>query len=666
MMRKNGQVVFTLMLKKSPVRTVFRNDRSWHIESKDQTMADVITHNLNKILPRHMGDILTYLDYGTAFFELVWKNTTMKELGLRRSDSGNNVAVLKKLNAVYPATIEQILVKSNGSFNGFTQRVSGTKGPFVKVPADQSLIFTHDGYFRNKWGNSYLTPMFPFWYWYEVVWRLFLRYMERMATPVVVGKAPQTHKVVDSAGNLVDAMDKALEIAGDVGYSNAVAVPSDVDENGNPLWVIDYLVSPAGSENVFIRALEELGTMIIRSGLMADRVATQESSTGSYNMSSIHYIVTQLHNEWILDDIVYHLNEYLLWKYEYYNKGIRDSGTCMITEGLDIEEKTRLFQLLMKLADSKHPDLERIDVEKSLAVSNIPVKSEEAFRKAQEDKLTRMVEVQEIMAKSKTFPQDDKDSGKTTDKKKAEQSLSAFTHSLATSSGSLPVLVTEQTLNEMADRGIGIETGSYTKVFPGVSLENNNGLTDEELEEIREVIFAELGIDDKNFDDETKAALWAAILRELLGEGEEFDAADFTEIELDLKSFFKKIIAGAKKIFRKVYKTVTGKEYKSRGERWKETVRRAEKEYSVKAGEVIITKDGRAWRSEDHPRDEAGRWAKKGAAAEEEVEEPGWKKAIGDLFKKKGKDTGINEELLRSFFVMSNTLALFPKSKEKI
>lgn len=639
LMRQNGQVVFTLTLKKAPVRTIFRNERSWHVESKDNELAEVSEGNLRHILPRAMPDILSMLDYGSSFFEMIWKYASLKELGLRRS-SNKTYAVLEGLDSVYPGTVRKIRRK-NGRFNGFVQDTGGVKGE-VSVPVEQALLFTYNGLFRNKWGESYLLPMFAFWYWYEVVWRMFLRYMERTSTPVVLGRAPQSHRVEDSSGHLVDAMDKAFEIALEVSTSNAAVLPSDKDDSGEFLWTLEYL-QDNNRVNAFIDALELLGTMIIRSGLLADRVATQEREVGSYNIASIHYIMTQLHNEWILDDIVRTANDYLLPKFSLYNRGsLTASALHLVTEGLDIEEKGRLFQLLMKLSDAKHPDLQRVDVVRSLEIQNVPVKSLEDFERDEKDALARSIEkmkaVQEVQAKDKPeFPQDKKKGGgnKQNDRQRAEQSMSAFVQALVDSGGAVPALITEGTVNALADRGIGVEIGEYKRIYPSVLLsdeeeEDDEDITEGEWEQIKEELLSQLDLPE-DVDEATKNAIWLLVLQGMLEDAEALELPEEVVItlgeyagavDLGIADWIKGVVNKAKGLINKVVKAVTGKIADWKEKRWQRSAQRqyskAKKEGKLLPGGYIITKDGRVWRPGDHPRDEAGRFTEKGTGEEKE------------------------------------------------
>ena len=443
LMKQNGQVMFATMLKKAPVRTVFRNSNSWRIDSREKSFAERVTANMELIFPSIIDDIMTCMEYGVAFGEMRWHNIKPEQIGLH----GNaRFTALRAIDFCYPETIQKINRDSKYKFNGFQQKT--TRNGYYDVPRDQALVVTYDKVFRNMWGRSYYRPMHVAWYWYEIVWRCFLRFLERQATPVVRVKAPQRSQVELKDGTIVSAMDHALVLAADIAKSNSVAVPSDVDaDSGKPLWELDYLASENRS-SIFINALEVLGTQILRAGLLADRVATQESATGSYNIASVHYIMTRLDDERILDALLGQLNEFLFPKFSLYNYGANGPSLLMKTEGLDIEEKQRIFQLLLKMADAKHPDLQRIDIARTLDIENVPMMSDEEFKKFKEEQqkeAEEKVKMQQaaMAAKPKGTPFPEKG-----DK---QQALENLVHvQVALSSGSkVPVYVTTDALEQL-------------------------------------------------------------------------------------------------------------------------------------------------------------------------------------------------------------------------
>ena len=389
LMLECGAVVFPLTMIISPIISIAGNPRAWEIECENKKLNAILTENLKRIWPKRIEDMLTALEYGLAVFEIVGETTTAGEYGITQRGIPKNtpVSVIKDLNSCYPGSIS-LELDDKGHLEGFTQR---TKSKEVKIPLSQTFIITYGGNFRNKNGISILQPCFVFWYWYEIVWRAFLKYQQRSGSPKVLCKAPQRTKVVMPNGELRDAMAVALDIAMSVSQSDAVAIPSDKDpETGRELWSLEYLKDDKRGDQ-FINALHELSTLIMRSLMFADRALTQDTNVGSYNLGGIHRDASSLNIERILRIIVNHINEYLIPKVVQWN--IPQSQTTrarLITGGLDQQQLNRIFELAKLLINSKQPDiLDWIDSRSMLSVQGIPMKTEEEFRRAQEEREKR-------------------------------------------------------------------------------------------------------------------------------------------------------------------------------------------------------------------------------------------------------------------------------------
>jgi len=400
-MLKCGAVLFVMEMKLAAIMSVWRNDRSWSVESPDEELKSVIEANLRRVLPRMMLDVTrSSLTYGASFSELVWEMRTKYELGISDTAGGKEYAVARVPKSCNPSTIDSIKINEDGSFNGFVQKprltLLGSSMSEIHVPADQALVIPYNGKFRNLWGESYLKPLYPIWFWYEVAMRAWVRFMERQGTPVAVCYAPSRAQVRRPGTNtLVDAMTWGLTIAGNISKSNAAVLPSDVHpETGAALWRLEYL-SSGDKGDVFTSAMEILTQMMIRAGLSADRSLTQSSGgTGSYNIGEIHNAATQGHNELILIEQLAYMNEYFVGKYAQYNSGENGPPAWIVTEGLDPSEKERIFKLLNIGGNSAsfQDALMRIDWKSVYEVSNIPTLSDDEFaliKKEMEDQAKR-------------------------------------------------------------------------------------------------------------------------------------------------------------------------------------------------------------------------------------------------------------------------------------
>jgi hypothetical protein len=196
-----------------------------------------------------------------------------------------------------------------------------------------------------------------------------------------------------------------MQIASNVARSNAVVIPSDKDEQGNPLWELSYLNSSERSQP-FLDILELLTQMILRAGLSADRALSQSSGgVGSYSIGEVHKEATALHNELILTQWVHYLNTYFLPLYSLYNRGQNGPSIHIETQGLDPTDRTNLTTLLgVSQSMQSFQDIGfRIDWESLLTVNNIPLKSQEeadsAKKKLEEESLKKQEDMLGMQSK---------------------------------------------------------------------------------------------------------------------------------------------------------------------------------------------------------------------------------------------------------------------------
>lgn len=411
MMLRSGPVIFSMEMKRAQVFKVFSEGR-FKVESPDKELAEVANAALKFIMPKMAMDFtFSAFAYGVSFQEEIWENKTKYELGMSTSSNAKSPFTVPRVpNSVKPTTVPHIRRTPVGNhFNGFVQDKPGTSAMSgidgIIVDRDAALVIPLNEHFRNLWGESFLKPLYPIWLWYEITLRTMARYMERMAMPVTVAKAPSRSSVlIEGQTRPVRAMDLALALAGNVSKSNAVAIPSDRDEQGNPLWELSYLTADEKGQ-AFIQVLEFLQQEMIRAGLSADRSLSQSSGgTGSYNIGELHAQASSLTSEMILQQFVFYLNLYFMPSFSLYNRGRNGPPIWLKTQAIDLAERALLMQLIGVAgnAPAGQEFFWMIDWEMLGGISNIPMLTPEQIderkKKIQDEQMDKMEQQQKIMA----------------------------------------------------------------------------------------------------------------------------------------------------------------------------------------------------------------------------------------------------------------------------
>lgn len=406
LMLKNGSVIFAMMMKLAQIVSVFSEGR-YKVECPDKEIEEVAMASLKYIMPKMAYDFCySALAFGTSFQEETWEWRSKYELGLSKSRSAGTMFQVPKVpNSVHPKTINHIIRDSKGKFDGFAQQkqVWSTKGQFNIVNRDAALVIPYNEHFRNLWGESFLTAVYPLWIWYEIVLRTMARYLERQAMPVTVGRAPMRGTVnVNGKTEPVGAMDLILSVATNVAKSNAVAIPSDRDpETKEYLFDISYLVS-AERGGEFIKALEFLGQEMIKAGLSADRSLTQSSGgVGSYNIGEVHAEASAMSALMIELQLLFYLNRYFMPGYSLYNRGVGGPPIWLRTQSIDQRDRQLLMSLVSVAGNSTGGQefFDMIDFRTMGNTSNIPILSEADVKKRVEERQQQSLDNQEAQQK---------------------------------------------------------------------------------------------------------------------------------------------------------------------------------------------------------------------------------------------------------------------------
>lgn len=379
-LRKSGPVVFAMEMKRARLLSVFADGR-YVVDSPDKELAEVAMAGLRQVLPRIANDF-TYSSFvwGVSFQEQMWQRKSKYELGLSSSKSGVKQFIVPKVFAsVSPMSVTKIF-REKGRFNGFEQQPLGVghKDP-VKLTAQESLVIPYREEFRRLWGPSFLEPLYPLWITYERVLRAMIRYMDRMAVPIVVGKAPaKGMSTIPGSTTTVKNLQYALTLALSLAKSNAVAIPSDVDESGIPLWSLEYLTSESRQQS-FIDVLEFLTQEMVRAALSADRSLSQSSGgVGSYNIGEIHAEASSAAAEMLLINFVHYINKYFMPYFGLYNRGTQAPPIYLKTQPVTTREQAILMTLLQQGASSPAGTdfFNAVDWRALAEVSNIPIMAE--------------------------------------------------------------------------------------------------------------------------------------------------------------------------------------------------------------------------------------------------------------------------------------------------
>lgn len=395
-MNEIGICQFILNMKLAPAIAPFRDENGWMFVSPDKELAEVATAGMRQTLPRFAIDFgRTSMENGHAPFEQTYYRANKYQLGLSKSRSAGTEFTLPGLpRAINPERLRHIdRDKNTGEFMGFTvsqpffpsdlKSTSKTQADGLPLSRREALIITYQEQYRNLYGHSFYESLYPLAAMYEVAMRAMMRYIDRVATPVVVAEGPFDIDVtvpVNGVMTKMSAMEAALLAAVQASISNAVVIPANTDpETKEKLFSIYYLEAKGGALQSFIDALEHISQDMFRAGMAADRALTQTSGgVGSYNIGEVHQNFTLVHSDMILTQWVWALNQYWFPYISEYNRGTNGPPLTLVVQLLDPRRREAFSNMLNAMRD--HPAFKELgywaDWKQFARTNNVPIMSE--------------------------------------------------------------------------------------------------------------------------------------------------------------------------------------------------------------------------------------------------------------------------------------------------
>ncbi|TXH55076.1 MAG: DUF935 family protein [Desulfurellales bacterium] len=247
-MRHDDQVKAAISFKKDLVISP-----GWHIKCESQEIKEQIEQNLREGLRASfddtLRDILSSFEYGFSLSEILYK----------RGDSG--LIEVKDIKTRPPHTFEFHL-NTKGDVEKIIQNADDTIGTFKP---DYFLHYIYQPEFGNPYGQSDLRAAFQAWKAKKFFFRFWAMYVERFASPTVVGEYPENFDKSKIA--------QVQTVLQTIQNSTTIVVPEGTK--------IDFKMPNRDSSNIYENGVTMLNTMIARAILMPDLLGVSGGQTDS-------------------------------------------------------------------------------------------------------------------------------------------------------------------------------------------------------------------------------------------------------------------------------------------------------------------------------------------------------------------------------------------------
>lgn len=348
-MRGNPTVALARIAATAPVRAA-----EWTLQADADAPAErveFIRSQLQALWPMLVKDILYALDYGFQAFEKVF------EL------QGGRL-VYRKIKPLAPQRTEILVDEATGAFAGLRQ------GDVV-LPAEKCFLFTYDGEAGNFYGRSRHENI------REHAWAPWMdlsakrgQYFRKVAGVVPVIEYPEGTSQ-DESGATRSNFDLARSVLQNLGSGKGVAMPNvfaryagdfargGVDLEQLKAWHISFLETSEQHGGEFTETMRHLESLMLRGWLVPER-AVSEGQYGTKAEAGEHARVVLAAADLLLQDVLRHVNWYLVDPLLALNFGRESAGTVRVTRGGLTGDQQTFFRDLVSQVLSSGPNAEML------------------------------------------------------------------------------------------------------------------------------------------------------------------------------------------------------------------------------------------------------------------------------------------------------------------
>lgn len=296
-MRENSSTVGAVMyateqvLRDVEVKVVPADDSE--AAKKEAEFVESVLDDMEHSLDDHISEALSFLTYGFAWFETVYKRRGGEVNNPKKKSKADDGRIgIRKLAIRAPWTIDRFEVdKQTGDVLGVYQDVSWGK-PTVMIPANKSVYYRTTTFNNDPSGRSILRNAYTSYTYLNNLQAIEAIAVERELHGVPIGRMPAEYlssEATDSQVEVRRAMEKILRDLkmNEQGYALLASdVYTDVEGKPTNTRMMDIeLITSNGSRSVDIDPIIQRYQHDIARSIMAEFLMLGSNSTGSYALS---------------------------------------------------------------------------------------------------------------------------------------------------------------------------------------------------------------------------------------------------------------------------------------------------------------------------------------------------------------------------------------------
>jgi hypothetical protein len=367
----------------------------WNYVAKDNApkeALELIEKQLENLRPYIVDQALHSITYGWQPFEIVWEN------------KDNYICVKNLKPLLHDKT--SVLVNEHGSFEGLSVDANKTElGTF------KSMVFSHNAEYGFLYGKSQLENIVGSFLASEDITKRLAQFITKVAGSQILVWYPEGESI-DSNNATVTNFEMAQALLKELSTGNGVAAPSTIHPSADMFvnsgmkpdnyraWSIEYLNSETTDHATGLdTSLRYFDAQLLRGLLVPERTALESTGGGTKAESDVQGSWSINASNQTLEEIVRHLNWYLIPKILELNFGekVKDS-IQVIPEPVESAKLTLLRELVRMTFSPSNPELalQVMDMDKILEQLGIPTMGEQVVANVVDDMLIQKEMQQEM------------------------------------------------------------------------------------------------------------------------------------------------------------------------------------------------------------------------------------------------------------------------------
>jgi len=249
-----------------------------------QDAADLLTtclDDMERPWPEVITEVLTFLTYGWSLHEIVYRYR-----GTRYGSKFNDGRIgWRKIALRSQETLQRWEFTPHGEPVAFYQQPWSRAG-IVRIPREKYILFRTTSNLNNPEGRSILRNAYRSWYFKKKIEEIEAIGLERDLTGLPVMRVPSQIMRSDADADEQALFGKLKQILFNVkrAEDEGLMLPSDADEDGNPLFQFE-LLSTGGRRQFDTNAIVTRYDQRIAQSMLADFIMLGHQSTGSFALS---------------------------------------------------------------------------------------------------------------------------------------------------------------------------------------------------------------------------------------------------------------------------------------------------------------------------------------------------------------------------------------------